>query len=452
MRSVGLRTRVTTGFAVGALLLSAVMASVSYQLVSTSLVDEREKGAIRAAYVNAAVVSAGLAGGQSAGVEALRSLDTGSERDALLRSSGAWYGRGADEGVIAAIPPELQRRVEQGRPVMQRVRAGGSPALVVAVPLSNSTAFYEVDSLRELNDSLRLLALVLTAVAIMTAVAGAALGWYATRYVLRPLTGVTEAAHDIAAGDFNARLDPAAEPDLGRLTTSFNHMVDQLSARMQRDRRFAADVSHELRSPLQTLSAAVSVVTRRREHLDERTATAVGLIADEITRFQALVHDLLELARSDQPAQRSLVDIADLARLTCRSRQVDEGIVEIQDGTPAMWLVDRRRIEQLLDNLLDNAEKYGGGSIALRAGRTDDGTCFLEVDDDGPGVNPEDRDTIFDRFVRGRTANSRGAGDGTGLGLSLVAQHAAAHGGKVDVLDRPGGGARFRIELKGCTP
>jgi signal transduction histidine kinase len=228
-------------------------------------------------------------------------------------------------------------------------------------------------------------------------------------------------------------------------------MVDQLSARMQRDRRFAADVSHELRSPLQTLSAAVSVVTRRREHLDERTATALGLIADEITRFQALVHDLLELARSDQPAQRTQVDIADLARLTCRSRDIDDSIVQIQPGTPVMWSVDRRRIEQLLANLLDNAEKYGGGAVAVRAGHTSDGSCFLEVDDDGPGVSPEDRDTIFDRFVRGRTANSRGAGDGTGLGLALVAQHAAAHSGRACVLERPGGGARFRAELKGCT-
>jgi two-component system, OmpR family, sensor histidine kinase MtrB len=452
MRSVGLRARVTTGFAVGALLLSAVMASVSYQLVSTSLIDEREKNAIRAAYVNAAVVSAGLAGGQRAGVESLRSLDTGSEREVLLRSEGAWYGRAADEGFTAAIPPKLQLRVEQGRPAVQRIRTDGVPAVVVAVPLSTSTAFYEIDSLRELNDNLRLLALVLTAVAIMTAVAGAALGWYAGRYVLRPLAVVAEAAHDIATGELNARLDPAAEPDLARLTTSFNHMVDQLSARMQRDRRFAADVSHELRSPLQTLSAAVSVVTRRREHLDERTATALGLIADEITRFQALVHDLLELARSDQPAQRTLVDIADLARLTCRSRNVDDGIVQVEPGTPAMWLVDRRRIEQLLANLLDNAEKYGGGPIALRIGHMSDGSCFLEVDDDGPGVSAEDRDSIFDRFVRGRTANSRGAGDGTGLGLALVAQHAAAHGGHAGIVDRPSGGARFRAELKGCTP
>jgi signal transduction histidine kinase len=451
MRSVGLRTRVTAGFAVGALMLSALMAFASYQLISTSLLQERERTAIRAAYLNATVVNAGLAGDDPDVGQALRSLDTGEDREALLRSDGEWYARTADGGFTAAIPQDLQRLVEQGRPAVQRVTVGGAPAMVVAVPLSPSTAFYEIDSLRGLDESFRLLALVLLAVAVMTAGAGAAMGWYATRYVLRPLTVVADAAHDIAAGDLNARLDPAAEPDLARLTTSFNHMVDQLAQRMQRDRRFAADVSHELRSPLQTLSAAASVLIGRRGQLDQRTATAAGLIADEITRFQALVNDLLELSRSDRPAQRSVVDIVDVARQTCRSRGMSDDIVHTADDTSRMWNVDRRRVEQALGNLLDNAQRYGGGPTAVRIGSTA-ATCYLEVDDEGPGVSPDDKATIFDRFVRGRTANSRGTGDGTGLGLALVAQHAAAHDGRSVVLDRPGGGARFRIELSGCLP
>jgi signal transduction histidine kinase len=227
-------------------------------------------------------------------------------------------------------------------------------------------------------------------------------------------------------------------------------MVDQLSERMQRDRRFAADVSHELRSPLQTLSAAASVLTRRCAQLDERTVTAAGLVADEITRFQALVNDLLELARSDQPAQRGSVDMAELARHVCRSRGISKDIVHVDAATTPIWSVDRRRVEQLLGNLLDNATKYGGGPVAVRVG-SDGDSCYLEVDDAGPGVSPDDKDTIFDRFVRGRSANSRGAGEGTGLGLALVAQHAAAHGGRAMVLDRPGGGARFKVELADCA-
>jgi two-component system sensor histidine kinase MtrB len=113
-------------------------------------------------------------------------------------------------------------------------------------------------------------------------------------------------------------------------------------------------------------------------------------------------------------------------------------------GAPESWPVDRRRVEQALGNLIDNANRYGGGPVAVRVG-----PGFLEVDDAGPGVAEKDRTTIFDRFVRGPAANDRGAGDGTGLGLAIVAEHAAAHGGGVAVTDRPGGGARFRIDLPG---
>ena len=136
--------------------------------------------------------------------------------------------------------------------------------------------------------------------------------------------------------------------------------------------------------------------------------------------------------------------------LICRSRGISDDIVHLVGTVPRTWAVDRRRVEQLLGNLLDNAQKYGGGPTAVRLG-TMGALCYLEIDDKGPGASPEDRNTIFDRFVRGRTANSRGTGDGTGLGLALVAQHAAAHDGSAVVLDRPGGCARFRVELGGCT-
>lgn len=446
MRRAGLRTRVTAGFAAGALALSTSIALASYHLTRSSLLTERERTAVRAAYFDATVVQSGLAGDQPNIVEVLRSLDTGGNRRAVLRRDGTWYARNIDAGVTAAIPHDLQQLVEQGIPAVQRVRTEGQPAIVVGVPLSSTTAIYQVDSLQELEHTLRVLALILTAVAVTTAAAGAVLGWHVTRYVLRPLRSITDAAQEITAGDLTARLDPATEPDLARLTTSFNHMVDQLSQRMQRDRRFAADVSHELRSPLQTLAAAASVLTRRRENLDDRTRTATDLITDEIARFQTLVNDLLELARSNQPADHACVNIVDLARQVCHTRGLPENLVRTDSGGTSTWMVDRRRVEQLLGNLLDNASRHGGGPCAVRLGAAS-GAYYLEVDDEGPGVSPDDKLVIFDRFVRGCTANARGGSDGTGLGLALVAQHAAAHGGHAVVQDRPGGGARFRVEL-----
>ncbi|GAB7037000.1 HAMP domain-containing sensor histidine kinase [Catenuloplanes niger JCM 9533] len=447
----GLRARVTTGFAAGALVLSLAMAVVSYQLVRRSLIAEREDTAVRAAYYDAAIVEAGVNNNPAPDIgTVLRSLDTGDSRRAVLQlGPGQWHARSADVGLTDAIPPELQEHASTGRVGVQMVDAGDGPALVVAVPLGDGVVFYEVDSMDELDHTLRVLALVLTLVALGTAGAGALVGWNATRYVLRPLTRVAAAAQEITAGRHMARLDPAAEPDLARLTTSFNHMVDQLSARMERDRRFAADVSHELRSPLQTLAAAASVLDRRRDTLDERTALAAGLVVDEVDRFQRLVNDLLELARTDQPADRQEVDVAELARQACRDHGLDPGIVTVLGG-PVVWSVDRRRIRQLFDNLLDNAAGYGGGATEVRL-TADAERCRIEVDDEGPGVSPEDKPLIWNRFVRGRSqSSSRADGGGTGLGLALVAQHAAAHDGTAEVLDRPGGGARFRIDLPDC--
>ncbi|MEU8421378.1 HAMP domain-containing sensor histidine kinase [Micromonospora sp. NPDC048835] len=448
MRRLGLRTRVTAAFAVGALLLSASMALISYDLTRRSLLDDRERIALRAAYFDAAVVRTGLDTDTPDVVEVLRSLDTGGSRRPVLHLNGEWYARAADPGTTSAIPAELLRVVAAGEPAVQRVRVDGQPALVVGVPLSASATYFEVNSLRELEQTFRVLALALTSVAVLVAGAGATLAWYATRHGLRPLTAVADAAEKIAAGDFTARLDPATDPDLTRLSSSFNQMVDRLAHRIERDRRFAADVSHELRSPLQTLAAAASVLARRREHQDERTATAAGLVADEIDRFQRLVNDLIDLARSDQPAHRARVDVVELARETCDGYALSPALVRLAPGVPPTWRVERRRIAQVLANLLDNAVTYGGSPVAVRLGADGD-SGVIEVDDDGPGVPVEDREAIFDRFVRGRAAHTRGAGDGTGLGLALVAQHAAAHGGQVTVADRPGGGACFRVTLPG---
>ncbi|WBC08440.1 sensor histidine kinase [Micromonospora sp. CA-248089] len=447
MTRPGLRARVTAAFAVGALLLSALMALFSYDLTRRSLLDERERTAIRAAYYDAAVVRSGLDTGTPDVVAVLRSLDTGSTRRPLLHLPDGWYARTADVGA-SSVPVELQRMVADGKPAVQRIRLDGQPALLVGVPLPGALGYYELTSLREVEETFQVVGLALIAVAIMVAGAGAALGWYATRHSLRPLTAVADAAERIAAGDFATRLDPTTDPDLTRLSSSFNEMVDKLVHRIERDRRFAADVSHELRSPLQTLAAAASVLHRRREHQDERTATAAGLVADEVTRFQRLVDDLIQLARTEQPAHRETVDVVELARATCRERSLPESLVSLDGDAPRLWWVDRRRFAQTLLNLLENAERYGGGPVAVRlAGR--DGVGVLEVDDSGPGVPPADREIIFDRFVRGRAAHDRAGTDGTGLGLALVAQHAAAHGGTAAVLDRAPG-ARFRVELPGA--
>ncbi|WP_033346756.1 sensor histidine kinase [Catenuloplanes japonicus] len=444
MRRAGLRVRVIAAFTAGAVLLSAAVALISYQLIRDSLLTERERTAVRAAYFDATVVRAEMVSGRGDMLEVLRLLDTGGNRRAIVRIDGDWHARSADGGITDAIPATLVAQVESGRAGMQRVHTSGRPAVVIGIPLSSSAGFYELDSLDELDATLRTLALILTTVAVLTGAAGALLGWYSTRYLLRPLRTVADAAKDIADGHLDARLDDDADPDLTSLASSFNDMVDKLSARMARDRRFAADVSHELRSPLQTLAATASVLRRGRDRLDGRMATAVDLMTGEVDRFQTLVNDLLELSRDDRPADRTIVDIAELAAEACRLCAVPESIIAVTGDVT--WHVDRRRVLQIMTNLLHNAVRYGGGPTALRL-RHEDALYEIIVDDEGPGVSPAEREIIFDRFVRGRPAHARGSSDGTGLGLALVAQHATAHAGTATVEDRPEGGARFRVQL-----
>jgi signal transduction histidine kinase len=445
MKRPGLRARVTAGFAVAALIVSATVALFSYQLTENYLLGERERSALRATAIEAGIVRAGLAGGNPDIGAVLRALDTGGKRRAVIHRDGIWYGRNADFGIKSTIPPALQDMVTSGQAAAQRIRTDTGPALAIGVPLDASTSYYVIDVMQELDRSLQVLALIITLVATVITAAGAALGWYAAGYVVRPLTRVVAAADNIAAGDLAARLDPGTEPDLARLAASFNKMVEQLSARLERDRRFAADVSHELRSPLQTLSAATSVLARRAPDMDAKAAAAAQLVAGEVQRFEDLVTDLLELARSDQPADTEPVDIAALARSACRTRGIDSAKVQAPPGA-VVWQIDRRRFQQILANLIDNAEAHGGGLHTIGISETSSGRC-LYADDEGPGVSAPDRAIIFDRFVRGRTAGARGDNDGTGLGLAIVHQHVTAHGGTITVTDRPGGGARFRIDL-----
>jgi signal transduction histidine kinase len=132
-------------------------------------------------------------------------------------------------------------------------------------------------------------------------------------------------------------------------------------------------------------------------------------------------------------------------RAVAAQRHLPPERVEVTgDGSRAD--VDPRRFEQVLANLLDNADRHGGGAVRV-AICTDPGLLRLEVDDEGPGVPPDERALVFGRFARGRAASARGGTDGTGLGLALVAQHVAAHKGTIRIEDRPGGGARFVVEL-----
>jgi signal transduction histidine kinase len=366
----------------------------------------------------------------------------------LIESAGKWYGSTVQFNQDT-LPTDLLRQVSDGHIAQQRTNIAGEPQLAVGVPLPAANArYFEVASLGELERTLQILAGSLVAAATVTTVAGAAIGLYASRRALRPLRVVASAAVGIARGRLDTRLDSDGDSDLAPLVSSFNEMAEALEDRIAREARFTSDVSHELRTPLTAMSAAVSMVSARRDDLPERTRSAVDLLARQTEYFERLVLDLLEISRFDAGVAELSLERVDLGALVTQVVRVLAGDeVEVDVGPqPIAIRVDKRRLERVLANLLENASRYAGGPTRVgieRAGAW----VRITVDDAGPGVPDAERRTIFQRFSRGTAPVRPGKPKGTGLGLSLVSEHVGLHGGRVWVEDAPERGARFVVEL-----
>ena len=299
---------------------------------------------------------------------------------------------------------------------------------------------------------MRTILLALTVGSLITVALASGVGWWTSGRLLRPLGRITEAAGEIAAGDLDTRVQRESDPDLDLLADSFNDMADAVQARIEREARFASDVSHELRSPITALAAAAEVIDGRRGELPDRTQQALDVVVGQVRRFDAMVIDLLELSRIDAGATDLHTEEVEIEAL-CRRIAARAGFASLpidvttkvgQNGAPPMAVLDRMRFERILTNLLENAQHHGGGPTRIAIEPTDGPFLLVAVEDAGPGVARGERARIFERFARGSAARHR---IGTGLGLALVAEHATAQGGEAWVEDRQGGGARFVVRL-----
>jgi len=449
-RRVGLRMRMTLAFALGALALSVMLATLTYELSRTYLLRQREQSVLRQAYVNAGLVRGTLGTSSPPIARLLASLELPSGSHPVLSYQGKWFFSSLAFGT-RSLPAKLRDNVLDGTAARQRFVLHGRPQLAVGVPLPTvDAAYFEVVSLDELSRTLGVLRNSLFAAAFITFVGGGALGMWGSRRVLQPVRAVADAATAVAGGDFDVRVEVGRDPDLTTVATAFNRMTDALEERIERDARFASSVSHELRSPLTTLAAAVEVLTARREELSPRAQVALDLVSSEVQRFQRLVQDLLEISRIDAGVSALAWEDVRLSEFLLHAAKNVSGRGFPIEVDPALARVivraDKRRLERVVANLIENAENYGGGVVRMDLQRVN-GVLRLGVEDAGPGVPDEERDRIFERFARGKAARRRGDTNGTGLGLSIVAEHVRLHGGRVWVEDRRGGGARFVIEL-----
>jgi signal transduction histidine kinase len=458
----GLLARVTVAYAIGSLFLSTIVAWGTFTLAQNRLLDAGEERALAQFLANANQVRAALEGlGPEANEERRGVVYTTLADQLFQRTTRSQWKLITPDGplgplAIEQIPEELRAEVitDYWYDFRYRDPVQNTPQLAYGMYLVNlDTQYYEVVDLSEVDATLSDLRRILFGVATLASLAGAALGYYAARRALAPVGDVSEAAQAIAAGDFKTRLDLQADPDLALLSSSFNEMVDALADRLERDARFASDVSHELRSPLMTLTASVEILERRKASLPDVVQQAIGLLRQDLTRFENLVEDLLEISRLDAGAeelQASEFRLAEfLLNVIAQSRSPEIDLDYDPAHAELLISADKRRLAQVMTNLIDNAKKYAGGATGISFKRIGD-CAQIVVEDRGPGVAPADRQRIFQRFSRADAdAGKRGQDTGVGLGLSLVAEHVRLHEGQVWVTDRDDGepGARFVVEL-----
>jgi two-component system, OmpR family, sensor kinase len=304
---------------------------------------------------------------------------------------------------------------------------------------------------------------LLVTVAVLVAITGVGL-WFIC-FGLRPLREIEATAATIAAGDLSQRVE-RAEPktEVGRLGLSLNAMLAQIESAFkareeserrlrrseQRLRRFVADASHELRTPLAAIRAYAELFGRGAAERPQDLARSMSGISRESERMSLLVEDLLLLARLDEgrPLEQEPVDLAqvvgeavDAARIVDHDRPIDVAV------EPATVIGDRDRLRQVVDNLLANVRSHTprGSKVAVGLHPVD-GRVELSVSDTGPGLSEEQAAQVFERFYRVDGSRARVSG-GVGLGLSIVAAVAQAHGGNAEARTTPGGGATFVVAI-----
>jgi signal transduction histidine kinase len=444
-----LRTKVTLFFGLIALVATITLTVVTYFYARERLLDQRAQVARLQAVSNATQVRDRLRSGTAGFGEWFATIPVEAGGFAFVRlADGTPVSTDVTFTDDAAFSEQFRSAVDQGESIVQRFSFDDDDYVGVGIHIAEADAnYYEAFELAPTARTLTSILLALTLGSAVTVLFATALGWWTSRRLLRPLTRITDAAGEIAAGGLDTRVARESDPDLDRLAASFNEMADAVQARIEREARFASDVSHELRSPITALAAAAEVMNSRRGELPERTQQALEVVVGQVRRFDAMVLDLLELSRIDAGAtdlHTEEVDIEELCKRVAAHNGFPHLPVEVGWRAPQVAVVDKLRFERILANLLENAVQHGGGPVRISIERGNGSYLLVAVEDAGPGVARGERVRIFERFARGSAARHR---VGTGLGLALVAEHAHAQGGEAWAEDRPGGGARFVVQV-----
>jgi two-component system sensor histidine kinase MprB len=352
------------------------------------------------------------------------------------------------DGSLATRDEALATRDEaladRGGPYVREVALEGRPVRIVTVPIPVGGAVQVAAVVDGDDPALSALRRQLLLTGLLAAVLAGGVGLAVADRVVRPVRRLTAAAEDVRrTGDLGTRIGVAGDDEVGRLASSFNAMLGSLEEARTAQQQLVADASHELRTPVTSLRTNIEVLQLGADRLTPREhgelLRDVGAQLEELGR---LVDGLVELARGDRPAQAPtrlvlaelVEEVVDRAAVFAPAVEIS---VEVDDG---VVVAERDRLERAVANLIDNAVKHGGGAPVDVV--VSDGA--VRVRDHGPGIPEQDVRHVFERFYRSPVSRQL---PGSGLGLSIVAQVARAHGGEVTAGNHPDGGAVVELRL-----
>ena len=360
----------------------------------------------------------------------LYKAEIANESDAVLAQAFGETGAAAEPS-----SGEVDTPLGEARYVAIPLQVGTQQAVVVATALT-ATEREQVESAVRIAIGVSLVVLLLASLFI----------WLAAGRAIAPLQALSRTARRISEADLSGRIPVRGSDEIAELGRTFNGMLDRLEVAFANQKDFLTDVSHELRTPITVIRGNLETLGDSPEEREE----AIAVIQDELARMSRYVDDLLLLTKAPRPDFLRLgpVDI-DLFthELFAKARSLGDRDWRLDGTDVGIIIADQHRLTQALMNLADNAVRHTRENDAIWVGSSLIGSqARLWVRDEGPGVDPSDRERIFERFGRAEAVDQRSA-DGAGLGLSIVKAIAEAHGGRVELDSRPGMGSTFSVVI-----
>ena len=331
------------------------------------------------------------------------------------------------------VPPRLAASVRSGRVASMIVGAGAAERVWAGAPSREGAHVYVSNSLTSQEHELTTLRSTLLRDGLIATLVAAVIGVVLAAWLSSRLRRAAATARRIAGGELGERVRLSGQDEIAALAGAIDEMAQALEERITRERQFAADAAHELRTPLAGIVAASQLLP------DGRPASMVREGVDQLRR---LVDQLLELARLEGGLDAAVVDRVDLQAVARAAQRVYPSVL-VDAPTSCLVSTDLRRLERIIANLIENALRYGSPPVTIHVdGRT------IAVSDRGPGFEPELMTRVTERFSVGSAARSQGAG----LGLAITAEHVRVLMADLDVANRPGGGAIVAVELVDLEP